>query len=487
MTNSSPGLSPFSHSLKDLVKGEVITISPDMSVVDAARRMHEANVGSLVVTSGGRPAGIITKSDLVERVLLPALNPGTPLSEVLSTDLVTIEKDRPIFDGLLLMIRHNISHLIVTDGGQLAGLVSERDWLTYQGNHPAALMRQFDTAPDMETLAALRAKAMPLIRNLFENEGTAAALTHFVTEINDRAARRVIRLALEGIEPELGPPPVPFAWIAMGSEGRAEQTLATDQDNGLLFADVPEADSGRVRDWFLDFAARVVDGLEICGFPRCKGNVMATNPELCAPLAVWKRKFAGYLNEGDAEALLRSSIYFDFRCLYGEESLVDDLRGDLENELRGQRGFLRFMAGMTLQGRPPIHNFGWRIRALLHLEQPPLDLKKQALAPLVAAVRVLALASGVRQTNTQDRLRGAEEAGVVPAGLAHACGSAYDFLMLLRIRQHFRQQSRNQEPSNLIDLSDLNPLRRRFLVEALETVMELQDHVIYQFGGVEVA
>ncbi|MEE8396418.1 MAG: DUF294 nucleotidyltransferase-like domain-containing protein, partial [bacterium] len=438
MTPAAPALSPFSNSLEELIRGEPITIPPDLSVVQAARRMKEAGVGSLVVTEGGRPAGILTRTDLVDRVLLSARDPATRVSAVLTTELVTIEKERPIFDGLLLMIRHNISHLILTDGGQLAGVVSERDWLTFQERHPAALLRRLDTASSVESLAALRTKANRLVRHLFEAEGTAAALTRFVTEINDRVGRRVIQLALDALEPEAGPPPAGFAWIAMGSEGRCEQTLSTDQDNGLVFADVEPAETEQVRGWFLRLAARVVEGLEVCGFPRCEGNTMATNPKLCAPLAEWRSMFATCLNEADAQALLRVSIYFDFRCLYGESALVTALRDGLQSDLRTQRGFMRHLAGMIMEGRPPIHTLGWRVRSLIGLQQRPLDLKKQALAPLVAAVRALALACAVPQTNTLERLHGVEAAGVVPAELARACRSAYDYLMLLRIRQNFR-------------------------------------------------
>jgi len=477
-------LSPFSHTMGELVKGEVRTIAADSPAQDAARIMNENGIGSLVVLDGSEPVGIITKTDLVNRVLLPALECTLPVREILTPSPVAIDRDRSIFDGLLLMIRHGIGHLLVTEEGRLMGVVSERDWLTFQERHPAAMLRLLDSAGTFEDLAALRKKMNRQVSELFRDEGTASALTRFVTEINDRVSRRVIELSLESLSPEAGAPPVPFAWISMGSEGRAEQTLATDQDNGLVFKDVPGEDLERVRAWFLQLAARVVDGLEICGFPRCKGNIMASNPELCLPLRDWRRKFAGFIAATDEHALISASILFDFRCLYGEPSLVDALWSGLLRDMRNNKGFLRHLALQALEGTPPVNTLHWRLSRLFGLSPPRLDLKKQALAPLVGSVRVLALAAGVSHTNTLERLEEAGAAGVLPDGLARAAVAAYEFLMLLRIRQHFQQQQNREAASNMLETRTLNPLHRAFLNDALVTVIELQNHVYQQYGGV---
>lgn len=486
-TPPEQGLSPFSQTVGELMKGTVRTVPADCPVLDAARDMSEQRIGSLVVMEDGKPAGIVTKTDLVRRVLVPEVDPRTPVGQVCTRGLVTVQQQQPIFDALLLMIQHQIGHVLVTDGGKLAGVISEHDWLTFQERHPAALLRQFDRTESIPALAELRTQANRLVRRLFAEDGTAEALTRFVTEINDRVSRRVIELCLREHEAEAGPAPASFAWLALGSEGRSEQTLTTDQDNGLVFADVPEERVAAVQGWFLAFAARVVDGLEVCGFPRCKGNVMASNPELCLPLAAWQRKFAGYLHAADPDALIKVSIYFDFRCLYGDAGLVEALRTDVLRRMETERGFLRHVAGhIIIEGRPPIHKLEWRLRALLRLPQRPVDIKRDALGALMAAVRVLALASGTRSTNTLERLHDVQAKGALPDGLANAVGSAYDYLMLLRIRQHFAQQDRGIEPSNLVIVEELNPLLRRFLVEALQTVIDLQDHVFNQYGGVNL-
>ena len=477
-------LSPFTHTMGELVKGPVRTIAAEASVGEAARLMTVLGVGSLVVMGKGGPEGILTKTDLVSRVLAPERASTMRVSEVITPNPISIDRERPIFDGLLLMIRHDISHLLVTEQGRATGMASERDWLLLQKRHPAALVRELDQAPSVRDLAALREQILRRVRGMFAEEGTASALTEMMTEINDRVGRRVIALALAEMEGADGPPPAPFAWIAMGSEGRCEQTLSTDQDNALIFGDVPAGEEPAVQGWFLRLASRVVDGLEVCGFPRCKGNVMASNPGLCLPLAAWRDKFSGYLRVADEEAVLRAAIYFDFRRLYGEESLVSALWEHLLDHIDHSRGFLRHLAGQAMESRSPVDSLPWRLRAAFRLPQPPLDLKKQALAPLVASARVLALAAGSRRTHTLERVREALAAGLVPEPLAHSVINAYDFLMLLRLRRNFMDAGQGREPSNLVPVAELNPLQRQFLADSLREVMEFQHHVFYQYGGI---
>ncbi len=211
---------------------------------------------------------------------------------------------------------------------------------------------------------------------------------------------------------------------------------------------------------------------------------MASNPDLCQPLGAWRDKFSGYLSTADEEALLRASIYFDFRCIHGDASMVNALWDMLKEDIRSRRGFLRHLAGIVMTGRPPVDTLGWKLRRLFGLPQPPLDLKKQALAPLVAAARVMALAAGSTRTNTLERLEAARDAGRFPTPLAQSAANAYDFLMLQRLRQNLRGMARGRPPSNTLHTASLNPLQRRFLLDALRVVMEVQDHVMVEFGGI---
>ncbi|MCZ6533809.1 MAG: DUF294 nucleotidyltransferase-like domain-containing protein [SAR324 cluster bacterium] len=478
------GLSPFTRQVAELVGGPGITITRGSSIAEAAKLMAEQGVGSLVVLEGSEPVGMITKTDMVRRVLAANMDTGRKVDEVMTREIISIDGEKPLFDGLMLMIHNKISHLVVKDGEGMIGVVSERDWLTFQRNHPAALFQQMAQGATVAELAELRQKANDLVRALFAEEGTAAALTELVTEINDRVAIRVLELTLAEMA---GPPPAPFAWIAMGSEGRSEQTLSTDQDNGLVFSDLPDAAREPARHWFLEFAGRVVEGLQVCGFPRCKGNIMASNPELCLSLSEWREMFARLIVTSDPEALLKASIYFDFRCLFGEPTLVDDLWRDLLQHVASSRGFLRYMTGEgEVFGGLPVNSLGWKLRRLVGMSPPPIDIKRQALSPMVRSLRAVALDCGVSQSNTLKRLELARERGVIPGDLADAARAAYDFVMVLRIRQHFRQQAQGESPSNLIDFKNLNRLQGHFLINALQTIADFEGFIQDKYGGLEV-
>ena len=307
-------------------------------------------------------------------------------------------------------------------------------------------------------------------------------MTELVTEINDRVARRVIEITLAEMAET---PPVAFAWIAMGSEGRREQTLSTDQDNGLVFADVADAELEPVRRWFLGMAKRINAHLATCGFPLCKGNTMASNPELCRSLSEWHALFRGLVQRADPEDLVKASIYFDCRCLYGDGSLVDRMWQDLLGHVEDNRSFLRFMAGEgAVCGGSPVNFLSWRLRSLVGLAPPPVDVKRQGLSPLVRVLRVVALDLGSSETNTLDRLDLAREHGRLPGDLAESAAGAYEFVTLKRLQWQSRQKD-TTEP-NRVDPRAMNRLERTFLLEALKTIVRVEQEVRGHYGGVTI-
>jgi CBS domain-containing protein len=269
----------------------------------------------------------------------------------------------------------------------------------------------------------------------------------------------------------------------MGSEARGEQTLATDQDNGIVFEDVPAACRDTVRGWCLALAERAVDGLERCGFPRCKGNVMASNPELCRPLEGWKAVFARLIAEPDPEALLKASIYFDLRLLHGEAALVEELWRWLLERIARDRGFLNYLAGALAHFRPPVTRPLWRLRTALGWKAAEVDLKRDALLPLVHGLRVMALEHGLADSNSLARLAALRQAGAIAPDVAQALGGSWEFLTLLRLRHQFAQAARGERPGNTLSFHTLDPLQRRFLLDAMKTVRDFQDEVLSAHGG----
>lgn len=479
------GISPFSNKMADIISRQTISVPHHLTVSEAARRMTDSGINSLVVEQNGALAGIVTSTDLVRHILAENLPGSTPISSVMSSPLISIDQQCPVFDGLMLMVQKKIKHLAVTSHGHISGIVSDWDWLTLQKRHPAALFNEIEEAKTFESVAFLRKEALDLVELFFEEEGNARSLTQLITEINDHVTESVIQISLAQMyEKGHGNPPVKFSWIAMGSEGRGEQTLSTDQDNGLVFQDTPQNEIESVRSWFLKFAEIVIDGLVQCGFPRCKGNIMATNPELCLSFSEWDHLFVQIISNPDPFALLKASIYFDFRSIYGDEPLVESLWQDLIKKIQHSRGFLRHLAESNIEaGRPPIYTVEWKFRSLLSLSLPPVNLKRQALTPLVMSIRTLALSEGITETHTLSRIDSIVERKGMPANMAEAVANAYDFIMLLKIRQNFEHQTRSNSIVNELQTKLLNPLQRNFLYETLKTICELQDYVYGKFGA----
>ncbi|NQU64209.1 MAG: CBS domain-containing protein, partial [SAR324 cluster bacterium] len=265
----SKGISHFNNFMSELIKGPVRSIQQEASIRDAAKKMTMLDIDSLVIIEDKKPIGIVTQTDLVKRVLALGKDTTLPVGKVMTSQLISIEYNRPVFEGLMLMLSHKISHLLVMEGEQMVGMVSDHDWLSSQERHPIVLFRAMAEAKTVEAVAALRKEAFGLVKKIFEEEGNAESLTRLVTEINDRVTETLIINALQEMLNEgLGNPPATFAWIAMGSEGRRAQTSSTDQDNALVFENVPKDRHSEVQSWFLNFAEKVVSGLEQCGLPR---------------------------------------------------------------------------------------------------------------------------------------------------------------------------------------------------------------------------
>lgn len=336
----------------------------------------------------------------------------------------------------------------------------------------------------LEEVAKRKAESYQSVQALFRS-ANAISIAHFLAEMNERVRTRIIEIALAEMEREgWGPPPASFAWLGMGSAGRKAQTFRTDQDNGIIFEPVAEADEPGVAKWFLHFAGKVVHGLEGCGFALCKGNIMASNPDLCRSLDRWRELFHHIIVHSDPESLLKISIYFDFRCLYGDQSLVDRLWESTLQEIDGNEVFFQNMAdSLFAASRPPVRGAKWRLYPKFGMIPPPIDIKREALAPLVAAVRLLALAHGISETHTLTRLDRCERKGVITRSMSGSARSAFDYVMGLRLENELVDKDADHDEHTL-DLNALNPLQVQFLKDALGVIYDLQDYVFDRVGGV---
>ncbi|MFP5410861.1 MAG: DUF294 nucleotidyltransferase-like domain-containing protein [Gammaproteobacteria bacterium] len=458
----------FARPLASLVRRAPYAVPPSTPLADALAAMESARIGSVIVADDrGAPVGILTLKDVLARVTLAGVPLATPISAVMTPAPATLPDDAPVADALVLMARQGIHHLPLVQGGRLIGVVSEKDIFALRRLSVEGITSALMRADDPARLPTLAHDIGDLAHSLLAQGMDAENLTAIISSLNDRLTERII--ALES-ETDLKLAGLRWCWMALGSEGRMEQTLATDQDNALIF---DAADTAQ-REALLAFAQRVNARLDACGFPLCRGGIMAGNPQWCLSAADWKRQFAEWIDHGSPEALLHASIFFDFRPLAGDAALVLDLRTWLNAAAQKNPRFLHQMAGNALRNRPPLGVMRDFVLSDDDAHPHTLDLKLNGATPFVDAARIFALAAGSPQTNTAKRLRAAAHALKIPDAELADWNRAFHFLQLLRLRTQHGKQRAGLVPDNHLDPDTLNPLDRRILKEALRQARKVQ-------------
>ena len=465
--------------LGELAMRHPVVCTAQTPLREAVRLMHEQQVGSIVVVDAQRyPTGIFTLRDLRQVVASADADLGAPIERHMTVKPFYLSPQASAFDAAMAMTERHIAHVCLVENRRLCGVVSERDLFSLQRVDLVHLARTIRHAPRLDTLVSLRGEISQLVERMLAHGASSTQITQIITLLNDHTVCRVIELALA----ERGDPGVPFSWLCFGSEGRREQTLHTDQDNGILFeaADSAEADAIRAR--LLPLAQYINQCLAQCGFTLCKGNVMAGNPDLCLSRSEWARRFAGFVREASPENLLGSSIYFDLRVVWGDEQGCEQLRRGLLEQVADNRIFQRMLADNALRQRPPVG----RLREFVLTRQgndkaATLDLKVQGLTPFVDGARLLALANGVGACNTLERLRQLVAKGVIEPLDGAAYEEAYHFIQQTRMQQHQRQARDNLPYSNRLDPDSLNHLDRRILRESLRQAQRLQSSLSLRY------
>ncbi|MDH0142697.1 DUF294 nucleotidyltransferase-like domain-containing protein [Aquipseudomonas alcaligenes] len=457
-------------TLRELALQQPVACSAATPLRDAVRRMHEQHVGSIVIVDESeRPAGIFTLRDL-RRVVADGESLEQPISALMTQRPFHLPPEASAFDAALAMTERHIAHVCLVEHERLVGVVSERDLFSLQRVDLVHLARTIRHAGRIETLVALRSDIRLLVERMLAHGASSTQITQLVTLLNDHTVCRVIELVLE----ELGDPGVPFSWLCFGSEGRREQTLHTDQDNGILFeADSPEQ-AEHIRQRLLPVARRINQSLAECGFALCRGNIMAGNPELCLSRREWAQRFAAFVREATPESLLASSIYFDLRVVWGDEQGCAQLRRQLLADVADNSLFQRLLAANALRHRPPLGRFRDFVVARKGAEKDTFDLKEEGLTPFVDGARLLALAHGVEDSSTLRRFAELVRLEVIDAQDGAAYEEAYHFIQQARLQLHQQQAAQDLPLSNRLDPDSLNHLDRRILRESFRQAQRLQ-------------
>ena len=470
--------------LARLVRREPVTVAPAAPLGEALSLLEARRIGSLpVVDDARRPLGIFTRQDVIGRVVLARLPLETPIADVMSAPAITLAADATAGDAAMVMARHGIRHVVVTDPrGGVAGVVSERDLFAVQRLSVRELTSAILRAPDVEALRVAAADIRALSHVLVAQGVASGQLTRLIASLNDRLTARVLEL----IAPAHDLDGLALCWLGMGSEGRGEQTIATDQDNGLVFvANDATLSSDAIRERLLPFARAANEALDACGYPLCKGGVMAMNPRWCASLDEWRASFAHWIDRGDPKSLLASSIFFDFRSLWGEDGLAAALRDDVVRRAAANPRFLKQMSDNALQNRPPLNWFGGLSGAEDERGVDVVDLKMGGSVPFVDGARIFALAHGVAATNTVERLREAAANRGEADEEVRDWIDAFEFIQMLRLRTQHRRAAEATAAANpnVVALRDLSELDRRILVEALRQAQRLQQRLALDYPG----
>jgi CBS domain-containing protein len=448
----------LSREIGGLVRRPAVWVDPDATVAQAARLMRAQGISSVLVR--GDPPAIVTDRDFANRVLAAGLGPETLVAAVASRPLRTLPAETAMHVAWTGFLESGAHHLPVTRGGEVAGVVTANDLLKASAQGPMAVLREVERLPSRASLPGYAEKVAEMDAALLAGGLDATVIAQLVSRLDDALVARILAWA----EADLGPAPAPWAFVAFGSEGRREQTLLTDQDNALVWAD--EGEGGQA--WYQAFAERVNADLMAAGFPPCPAGHMARREH--ASLSEWTRRFNACIDEPRPHG---AALLFDYRKLGGPLDLAP-LEAALARAPRNPL-FLRFLARTAVEHQPP-GSVGLRLRA-----GATADLKAQGIFPVVFLARCYGLEVGTRARATLDRLEAAASAGLVSQEAHESVGQAYRFLLGLRLRHQLRQLSEGQAPTSVVRLADLSAIERSRLKESFRAVKRWQERAAYHY------
>ncbi|UZJ42487.1 DUF294 nucleotidyltransferase-like domain-containing protein [Prosthecochloris sp. SCSIO W1101] len=465
---------------------DVITCSPDITIREAARIMSERNIGSIIIVSPQKcPLGIITDTDLTKKVVSkPGSIKEEPVSSIMSSPVYTISGGKTIADMVMLMVKTKLRHFCITEDGSpdsaVMGIISEHDIITSEGNNPAVIMKAIMQASDRDQLKEQRDKTENLLQVYMEQEVAVHFISNIVTEINDAIITRAIDFSLKELETEkkFMRPNIEFCWLSLGSEGRKEQLLRTDQDNAILYAEPSAGEKEAVHEYFLALGRKVTGILQHCGFVVCPADIMASNPVWCQPLSVWKGYFSRWIVEPEPKAVMHSTIFFDFRPVYGQAKLAAELKQEIFHLIAKNRGFLGFFAKNALQNPPPLGFFRNFLVEKSRDHANEFDIKARAMMPLSDAARVLAYEQKIPEYfSTVERFKRLQVLvpGMKELGAEAAAG--YEFLMRLRAVNGLA----NVSSGRYIKPETLNKIERQNLRNVFSTIEKVQKALNLRF------
>lgn len=474
----------FSRSLNQFVHRKLVSSEPDLTVRKAAMLMRRQDVDSLVVIHGDRLVGIVTDSDIRSEIVAKGGSADVPVRKVMSSPVVTVPSDASIYEAMMTMLAKGVHRVVMVAPGAAKkpiGVLTDRDIAHFRGQDPLATTSRIDNASSVDELARIRTATSEHLLNLYRQGALPEMLNRIMMVFYDRLVLRVLTLAEKELREERSVDriDVPWAWIRLGSGGRQEMALNSEQHNALIYADLSSAEEARRADaWFNRLTEWVNDALTECGFTP--SEYVARDPRWRQPLRAWKRSYREWIMQADEETLAPTPIFFDLRCVFGDRSLVKKLKEDVFDALNVQamdesRAFLRLMAAHAMEYRPPTSILR-KVLDRVGEGRNTFDVREGGIRPIVDAARVLALeVRYLESTNTFDRLRRAAQEIDEMARIIDDAREAYQYLVDFRLESQLRAVEAGDRPVNQIDASTLNKMQQRLVRNAFSRAADLQD------------
>ncbi|MBO6531842.1 MAG: CBS domain-containing protein [Muricauda sp.] len=458
---------------------DLITCKKGTKIKTVADKMTKHNISCLLVMKDELPVGIITDKDLRKKVATGLFPITATAKSIMTSPLITYPKGLTLAQSQMAMMKSDISHLVLTEDGttdtKAVGILSKHDIMVAVGNNPAVLLRAIKRATKYKRLRNIRHGIMNLLQGYLDQNIPLGLVAKIISELNDASTKQVIKIALSKMETE---PPVLFTWLSMGSQGRGEQLLNTDQDNAIIFADVPEEQLESTRSYFLALGERISKGLNTIGFEYCPAEMMASNPAWCHSLSEWKKVTQHWIHNPGPDEILLSSIFFDYNVTYGEKALADELSQSIFENVQGYPQFFTHLASGALQNPSPSGFFRDFLVEQDGEHKDFFDLKLRVLMPIIDAARVLILSHSIKSiNNTAERYEKLAELEPNNKELYLACSYASKALLKFRTRQGLL----HNDSGRYIALDKLNKEEKIKLKRTFKTVKEIQSLLEIRF------
>lgn len=482
--NSDDANSLTTSKVKTLLSGEPVMLPTTTTIRNVAKIMSAENVSAAIINDpnlsdegGNSFVGIITERDLCSKVIAQGLDVDTQVVEVMSTELISLDHNAYIFEAMLLMLRYNVHHLPILKNKQPIGLIEVSDIIRYESQNSLLFVSSIFQQNSIEDLIMLSNQLKDCFVRMINEDANSHMVGRAMSEIGRSFKQRLLELA----EEKLGPPPVPYCFLALGSMARDEQLIVTDQDNALILDN--EYQESLHGDYFKALATYVCDGLAACGYTYCTGDIMATNPEYRKTQSQWEACFSDWIENPNPQALLNCSIFFDLYGVYGRPKWAEQLNAFILRKAKKNNRFLACLARNALNRTPPLGFFKDFVMEKDGRHNNSINLKRRGTAPLADLIRVHALAIGSQSQNSFDRLEDIIEAGILPPLKGKDLQHAMEFISLVRIRHQALDIESEQEPDNNIEPENMSDFERRNLKDAFLVLSSAQNFLKFRYSA----